>query len=183
MRIRNPARALPSIQIKWIRILTYNQCCWTRTAGTVTFCLSGTGTHYGSGSEAGFGTGNNVKWNFFKSKKVKMSGQLSGEIMLFLSLKRHDSALKNCWKTSWYGTGTGTGTELFQNRNQNRNKPLRFHKHWARLWKKGRNLYSGSMLSKWTWASAFTSRSWFITTALIWTKSSIRRTKWSKKEK
>jgi hypothetical protein len=51
---------------------------------------------YGSDSEAGFGTGNNVKWNFFKSKKLKMSGQLSGEIMLLLLSKRQDSAFKNC---------------------------------------------------------------------------------------
>ncbi len=106
IRIRNTEKRISTVQYtslpqtmtsscttihtkKWIRILIHNQCCGTGTAGTVTFCLSGTGTgmHYGSGSEAGFGTGNNVKWNFFKSKKLKMSGQLSGEIMLLLSLK------------------------------------------------------------------------------------------------
>jgi hypothetical protein len=53
------------------------QCCkaGTGTAGTVTFCLSGTGTgiHYGSGfgsgsdSGTGFGSGSDIKCN----KKVE----------------------------------------------------------------------------------------------------------------
>jgi hypothetical protein len=73
---------VPSIQIKWIRILIHNQCCGTGTAGTVTFYLSGTGIGMHYGSEAEFGTG--IK-EFFKIKKVKMSGQLSGEIMLLSS--------------------------------------------------------------------------------------------------
>jgi hypothetical protein len=36
----------------------WQQCCGTGTAETVTFCLSRTGMHYGSGAE--FGSGSNL---------------------------------------------------------------------------------------------------------------------------
>jgi hypothetical protein len=41
------------------------QCCGTGTAGTVTFCHSGTGTrmHYSSGFGSRFRSGSNIKWN------------------------------------------------------------------------------------------------------------------------
>ncbi len=53
--------------------------------GTATFCLSeiGTGMHHGSGS------GSNIKGNK-KVKRSKMRGQLSGETMLLMTLKRSD---------------------------------------------------------------------------------------------
>ncbi len=64
---------------KWIRNKKKDgfiiQCCGngTGTAGTVTFCHSGTGTgmHYCSGSGTGFRSGSNIKCN----KKVKINNE------------------------------------------------------------------------------------------------------------
>jgi hypothetical protein len=54
------------------------QCCGvgTRTTGTVTFCLGGTGMHYVSGSETGFGYGSKIIW-YNNVKKPKMRYQFS----------------------------------------------------------------------------------------------------------
>jgi hypothetical protein len=53
---------------KEVSTVVYLQCCGTGTTeGTVTFCLSGTGSEMHSVSVAGFGSGSKIKWN--KSKK------------------------------------------------------------------------------------------------------------------
>jgi hypothetical protein len=63
------------------------QCYGTGTAGTVNFCLGGTGnrTHYGYGT--GFGSGSNIKWNK-KVKRIKNERTTFRETMLILPLKR-----------------------------------------------------------------------------------------------
>jgi hypothetical protein len=92
---------------------------WTRTgtAGTVTFCLSGTRT--------GFESGSNIKCK--SKKKIENERPTFREIMLILTLKRQDFVQIFCfWKivlnTVWIrnqsgnqnffkvGTGTGNGT-------------------------------------------------------------------------
>jgi hypothetical protein len=56
-----------------------SHCCGTGTVGTVTFCLSGTGTglHNGSGSGTRFESGFNIKGDE-KVKKLKIEGPHSG---------------------------------------------------------------------------------------------------------
>jgi hypothetical protein len=45
------------------------QCCGTGTAGTGTFCLRGTGMHFGSRLGSEF----DIKWNDKRGEKVKIS--------------------------------------------------------------------------------------------------------------
>ncbi len=68
------------------------------------FCLSGTGTHYGSSS----GSGSNIKWN----ENVKIERPTFWEILLLLTLKTKILWKNFCWKIV---------LNIVWNRNQNRN--------------------------------------------------------------
>jgi hypothetical protein len=71
------------------------QCCGTGTAGTVTFCLSGTGTVMYSGSGTGIGPGSNIKCD--TKVKIQKERPTFWESMLLLALKTQGFVGTNFW--------------------------------------------------------------------------------------
>jgi hypothetical protein len=99
------------------------QCCETGTAGTITFCFSGTrtGMHYGSGS----GSGTRFGWKSWKNKKLEVNF-LGNKLLLTLKTEQARFFEICCfWKTvlnivrirnlnqSFSKVGTGTATNHY----------------------------------------------------------------------